>query len=80
MRWLKGSTARAANLILKRTGEPFWQYETFDHFIRTSEELNRVIRYVEKNPVHAGLVSKIEDYPWSSAGKSKAQAEGLLYY
>ena len=25
------------------------------------------IRYVERNPVEAGLVSRAEDYPWSSA-------------
>src|SRR6266446_2953558 len=25
------------------------------------------MRYVERNPVRAGLVSKAEDYPWSSA-------------
>jgi putative transposase len=27
MRWIKGSTARSANLLLGRTGQPFWQYE-----------------------------------------------------
>ncbi len=26
------------------------------------------IRYVERNPVRAGLVDRAEDYPWSSAG------------
>ena len=25
------------------------------------------VRYVERNPVRAGLVDKSEDYPWSSA-------------
>jgi putative transposase len=76
MRWVKGSTARAANLVLQRTGKPFWQYETYDHCVRNSDELNRVIRYVERNPVRAGLVREIEDWPWSSA---RAQAKGLLY-
>ena len=27
----------------------------------------RAIRYVERNPVRAGLVTRAEDYPWSSA-------------
>jgi REP element-mobilizing transposase RayT len=51
MRWIKGSTARSANLLLERTGRPFWQYETYDHCVRNSDELNRVIRYIERNPV-----------------------------
>ena len=32
MRWLKGSTARRANLLLGRTGQRFWQDESFDHW------------------------------------------------
>jgi hypothetical protein len=43
MRWIKGSTARSANLVLERTGKPFWQYETYDHCVRSGDELNRVI-------------------------------------
>jgi putative transposase len=74
-RWIKGSTARTANLLLGRTGQPFWQYESYDHCVRTSQELTRVIHYVEHNPVNAGLVKSIDDWPWSSA----VQAKGLLY-
>ena len=54
-RWLKGSTARQANLIVGRTGEAFWQDESFDHRVRDEEELDRIVRYVEYNPVSAGL-------------------------
>ncbi len=66
MRWIKGSTARSVNLLLQRTGKPFWQYESYDHVIRNRDELNRVIRYIERYPVRAGLVPAIEDWPWSS--------------
>ena len=34
MRWLKGRTSRVANQILGRTGAPFWQDESFDHWVR----------------------------------------------
>ncbi len=67
MRWIKGSSARASNLLLGRTGRPFWQYESYDHRVRSDEELNRIIRYVERNPVSAGLARSIEEWPWSSA-------------
>ena len=68
MRWLKGSTAREANRILGRTGQPFWQDESWDHYLRNSDQLNRTVRYIEANPVSAGLVSSAERWPWSSAG------------
>ena len=66
-RWLKGSTARQANLILGRTGEAFWQDECFDHRVRDEVELDRIVRYVEHNPVSAGLAANPCDWPWSSA-------------
>ncbi len=74
---LKGSTARAANLILGRTGEPFWQRESYDHWIRDGTEWDRVKTYMGMNPVKAGLVASAEDFPWSSAaagGRSAAVA------
>jgi putative transposase len=67
MCWLKGRTARKANQILGRRGSPFWQDESFDHWIRTAEELNDWIGYVERNPVEAGLAGNEEQWPWSSA-------------
>ena len=68
MRWLKGSTARQANRILGRTGQAFWQDESWDHYLRNSDQLNRSIAYIEGNPVSAGLVASAENWPWSSAG------------
>jgi REP element-mobilizing transposase RayT len=66
-RWLKGSTARQANLILARTGEAFWQDESFDHRVRAEEGLKRIVHYVENNPVSAGLAGNARDWVWSSA-------------
>jgi REP element-mobilizing transposase RayT len=67
MRWLKGRTARLANRILNRTGMPFWQDESYDHWIRSSRELLETIEYVENNPVRARLVESAEEWRWSSA-------------
>ena len=64
---VKGFTSREANKILCRTGEPFWQDECYDHWVRSDRELQRIIAYVERNPVSAGFVDQIETWPWSSA-------------
>ena len=69
---LKGSTAREANRLLGRTGESFWQAESYDHWVRDEGELERIAAYIEDNPVKAGLVARAEDYPWSSARQRAA--------
>ena len=66
---IKGYTAREANKILKRTGLTFWQDESFDHWIRNQQEFDRVVNYIENNPVKAGLVERPEDWQWSSASE-----------
>ena len=60
-------THNMANRILERTGMPFWQDESYDHWIRSGRELEEIITYVECNPVKAGLVAADEQWPWSSA-------------
>jgi REP element-mobilizing transposase RayT len=72
-RWLKGSTARQANLILGRTGQTFWQDESFDHRVRDEEELTQIARYVEYNPVSAGLAVSPGGWPWSSAALAQGE-------
>jgi REP element-mobilizing transposase RayT len=68
MRWLKGRTSRTINRLLGRTGQAFWQDESYDHWIRSTRELDEVIAYVESNPVRAGLVRAEDEWRWSSAG------------
>jgi type I restriction enzyme R subunit len=50
---------------------PFWQHESYDHWIRDVEELERIIRYIEANPVKAGLATSPEAWPFSSAHDRK---------
>ena len=66
-RAVKKTSARQANLILARTGRPFWQEESYDHWVRDGKEFDRIVGYIEWNPVRAGLVERAEDWPWSSA-------------
>jgi len=64
---LKGATARAANKFPIRTGQPFWQDESFDRWIRNEAEFNLKRQYIEHNPVTARLASRPDDWPWPSA-------------
>lgn len=61
---LKRYTARKANKILQRNGA-FWQDESYDHFIRDDDELERIVKYVLYNPVKAGLVKEHTNWKWS---------------
>jgi|ERR1051325_106438 REP element-mobilizing transposase RayT len=66
-RSIKGYTARQCNKFLSRTGQKFWQDESFDHAVRNHDEFWRIKNYIERNPVKAGLVARPEDWAWSSA-------------
>lgn len=70
----KGYTAHEANRILKRTGSPFWQVESFDHCIRDAEDLRRCCEYTIMNPVTAGLCARPEEWHWSSAYPQTARS------
>ncbi len=38
MKSLKGASARQTNRVLGRTGEPFWQKESYDHWVRNPQD------------------------------------------
>ncbi len=77
LRSRKRRTARQANSLLGRTGETFWQHESYDHWIRNDEEKFRIRRYLRNNPVTASLCRAPEEWPWSSAHVSSRQNSGL---
>ena len=66
---LKAASAQKANRLLGRTGQPFWQDESYDRLVRDGEEFRRIQRYIENNPVSACLAVSPEQYAWSSAGR-----------
>lgn len=66
MQSLKRAAALKCNRHLEQTGA-FWQSESYDHCVVDEEELERIVDYVELNPVKAGLVKSRELWPFSSA-------------
>lgn len=71
MHSIKRYTARESNRLLERQGA-FWQAESYDRYIRNSEEWERTIRYVLNNPVKAGLVNDWREWPWSWSRTAEA--------
>ena len=66
MHSFKSYTAFEANKDLGRDGS-FWMREAFDRYIRDQGHFARVQRYIENNPVKAGLCKRPEDWEFSSA-------------
>lgn len=60
-RWKSSSKQR-----LNRAGivGTIWQREFFDRLLRSGESLTEKWRYVEMNPVRAGLCAHPEEYPY----------------
>ncbi|WP_295446532.1 transposase [uncultured Thiodictyon sp.] len=62
MQSVKGGSARRINQRLGRTGT-LWEDGYFDHALRNDEDLRAVARYIVGNPLRAGLVRHVGDYP-----------------
>ena len=62
--------ARCTHSVNKKIGlsGPLWQSGFHDRAIRDDEDVRHFARYVVANPLRAGLVSRIGDYPlWDAA-------------
>jgi putative transposase len=66
MHGLKRHTGIECNKHLGQAGA-FWQHDSYDHWVRDVDELERIIDYVEDNPVKANLVEAAEQWTFSSA-------------
>jgi putative transposase len=66
MHSLKSYTANQANAILGRSGA-FWQKESYDHWVRDEDELERIVAYINANPVKAGLAKSPHEWYFGSA-------------
>lgn len=72
MRRTQGRYTRAINVREGRVGH-LWQAR-FASFVMDETYLLACARYVELNPVRAGLAKRAQDWPWSSA---RAHLEGV---
>jgi putative transposase len=50
-------------LTAKDIGKHFWEPGYHDHALRKEENVKAIARYIVANPLRAGLVKRIGDYP-----------------
>src|SRR5262245_56726867 len=71
--WLTMTHAKRFRAFTGTTGSgPVYRGPFKVTAVRATIGLYRVIRYVERNPVRAGLVARAEDWPWSSTRRSES--------
>jgi REP element-mobilizing transposase RayT len=75
---IKVASAKEVNRLLRRAGT-FWSRDYFDRWIRDSAEEQRIVRYIENNPVKAGLCIEAGAWPFSSAKRLIAACRGSTY-
>ncbi|AOE78536.1 transposase [Pseudomonas lurida] len=59
---VKSKSTRSVNGATGRKGK-LWQTSFHDHALRKEDDLVKMARYVVANPLRAGLVSRIGNYP-----------------
>ena len=64
MKHINSNYAIYANKKQKRSGH-FWQGRFYSRYINSDEYYYALIRYIEQNPIEAGLVEKIAQYPYT---------------
>lgn len=67
LKWVKWSYARFFNFRKKRFG-PLWRDRFKSLLIEDERYLLACGRYIESNPVEAGMVNRCEDWSYSSSG------------
>lgn len=63
----KSYSSHEINKLLPAKVVPFWQNESYDHYVRDQADLDRCSQYTIMNPVNTGLCSAPDAWKWSSA-------------
>jgi REP-associated tyrosine transposase len=73
-RWMQWLLTTHVRRYLKHYGHSghVWQGRFKAFAIQDDDHLITVVRYVERNPLRAGLVSRAEDWLWSSLGATRS--------
>jgi type I restriction enzyme R subunit/putative DNA methylase len=82
--WKRHTTRESRSVLAQQGGEGLitdglWQKDYWDRFVRDEQHLERVVSYIDNNPVSAGLVDRAELWPFGSARHRSAAGSPELY-
>jgi putative transposase len=77
MQYLGRHYVQYVNKTHRRSGT-LWERRFRAHLVESETYLLTLYRYIERNPVRAGVVATPEQYPWSSARTHLAQDKSSL--
>jgi putative transposase len=66
------------SVALRRRERPFWSARYYEFNVFTEKKRIEKLRYIHRNPVTRRLVSRPEDWPWSSFLHYATGAEGTV--
>jgi putative transposase len=66
------------SVSMRSRERPFWQAHYYDFNVSTHEKFVEKLRYMHRNPVKRGLVTKPEDWKWSSFSHYQTGVRGTV--
>jgi putative transposase len=73
-RFCRRAKQLAGYYFRQQTGTALWQPSWHDRVLRRADDVLDAIRYVVDNPIRAGLVDDVADYPYLGSGSVSREA------
>ena len=64
IRFMKAFKQMSAYRHSRAFSQPLWQKGYYDHILRKEEDVRSVAQYIFENPLRAGLVDSLHEYPF----------------
>jgi hypothetical protein len=65
LKFIAAFTHKTSFRFRREAGKTLWQTSFYDHVLRAEDEPGRAAWYIWLNPVRAGMVKKVAEYPYA---------------
>jgi putative transposase len=73
-RFVKAAKQLSGYYYKRRFGSPLWQPSWHDRVLRHTDDRTAAMRYLLHNPIRAGIVERLGDYPFVGSGTVSREA------